>query len=112
MQLPISILQRLQREFSEESYRKVKELFLSYIEGSEQKEHERVLLDILQLANGDIEQVRELVDRAKRDYRDIIFWAEYPSQSKLDRPQKIREFNEMLKKFGAKWQVENEKKDA
>jgi len=112
MQLPISILQRLQREFSEEGYKSVKELFLSYVEGSEQKEHERVLLDILQLANGDVKQVQELVERAKRDYRDIILWAEYPSQSKLDRPQKIEEFNKMLKKLGAEWQAENKKNDA
>ena len=112
MQLLISVLQRLQQDFSEETQQGVIDMLLSYVEGDPQEEHERVLLDILQLANGDLKQVEELVERARRDYRDIILWAEYPSQSKLDTPEKIEKFNKMLKKFGAKWRVESETKDA
>ena len=40
-------------------------------------EVDRVRRDILLLAKGDAEEVRHLVDAAVRDYRDILYWAEY-----------------------------------
>ncbi|HEY6168060.1 MAG TPA: hypothetical protein VI454_08480 [Verrucomicrobiae bacterium] len=59
-------------------------------------ECERVQLDILILAAGDKAKVREFLDRARHDYRDILFWAEYPDQSRLDTPEKRKQ---MLKLF-------------
>jgi len=37
---------------------------------------------------------------AKRDYRDVLFWAEYPEESKLDRPEKRQRVRKMFEKFG------------
>lgn len=84
----------------------------SYGEETHPEGQERVLLDLLRLAGGDTQQVQELVDRAKRDYRDIIFWAEYPSESRLDTPSKMERFNTMLKKLGADWRVQHKDEDA
>src|SRR5689334_9726004 len=38
---------------------------------------ERIHLDILELSGGKLEKVRELVDLAKTDWRDLIVTAEY-----------------------------------
>ena len=112
MRLPISVLKIVQHDFAEEDQKEVETILSSYGEEAHPKGQERVLLDILRLAGGDKKQVQELIDRAKRDYRDIIFWAEYPSESKLDTPSKIERFNKMLKQFGANWQVPNKEEDA
>ncbi|MDD4873027.1 MAG: hypothetical protein PHR77_20940 [Kiritimatiellae bacterium] len=105
MQIPMSVLERIQQDYPGEKQKEVEELLASYGTESYQQEHERVLLDILKLAKGDIKQVKELVERAKKDYRDIIFWAEYPEESKLDIAEKIANFNKMLGKLGANWQI-------
>lgn len=44
-------------------------------------ERDRVRLAILVLANGDIKELESLVNAAAEDYRDILFWAEYPEDS-------------------------------
>lgn len=47
---------------------------------SHERERERVQLGILKLSGGDLVKLRELVEVAKRDYRDILAWAEYPRE--------------------------------
>ena len=37
---------------------------------------------------------------AKRDYRDVLFWAEYPEEARLDTPEKRKAVRELLEKFG------------
>jgi len=39
---------------------------------------------------------------AKRDYRDVLFWAEYPEEAKLDMPEKRERVRKMFEKFGIK----------
>lgn len=43
---------------------------------------ERVHLAILKLSEGDRERLPELVQMAKRDYRDVLAYAEYPEEIK------------------------------
>ena len=38
----------------------------------------RVQLAILKLSNGDVDRLADLVAMAKRDYRDVLAYAEYP----------------------------------
>ena len=57
------------------------EMLDSYGVKSYERERERVQLDILKLSVGSEEKVREYVAVAKRDYRDVLFWAEYPEES-------------------------------
>jgi hypothetical protein len=42
----------------------------------------RVQLAILQLSQGDVDKLREYVEVARTDYRDVLFWAETPEQAK------------------------------
>lgn len=49
-------------------------------------EPERVRVDMVLLAEGDLGRLHELVVMAKRDPRDIMAWAEYPKQMQLGAP--------------------------
>jgi len=44
-------------------------------------EENRVQVAILKLALGSIDGVKYHVDCAQKDYRDIIYWADYPSEA-------------------------------
>ena len=66
----------------------------------DERERERVQLDILKLSDGNEEKVREYVAVAKRDYRDVLFWAEYPEESRLDTPEKRQRVRKIFEKFG------------
>src|ERR1700737_5599288 len=67
-----------------------------------ERERERVQLAILKLSEGNEEKLREFIAVAKRDYRDVLFWAEYPEESRLDTPEKRERIKKMFKKFGLK----------
>jgi hypothetical protein len=45
-------------------------------------EPERVKLALLALAKGDLVNLEKLVTAALVDYRDVLYWAEYPEESK------------------------------
>lgn len=47
-----------------------------------EREVERVHLAILKLAEGRLETLPECVEAAKRDYRDVLYWAESPELSR------------------------------
>lgn len=49
---------------------------------SHERERVRVLLAVLKLAGSDLGRLRSCVDTAKRDYRDVLYWAEYSARSK------------------------------
>jgi uncharacterized protein YciI len=78
MPLTLKILAAVDKLFREEDRHAVAELLSTYGERPHEREAERVCLAILQLSKGDAARVRELVAAAKRDYRDVIAWAQQP----------------------------------
>ena len=52
------------------------------------------------MSEGNEEKLREFVAVAKRDYRDVLFWAENPEEAKLDTPEKRERFRKMFEQFG------------
>jgi len=44
------------------------------------KETARVQLAIITLSRGEPEELYRMVDAAQGDYRDVLFWAEYPDE--------------------------------
>ena len=82
------------------SWARVLELLDSYGVEPYEQERERVQVAILKLSAGSEAKVREYVAVAKRDYRDVLFWAEYPEESRLDTPEKRQRMRKMLEKFG------------
>ena len=61
---------------------------------------ERVQLAILKLSEGSDEKLRQCVDGAKRDYRDVLLLAESSEEANLDTPEKRRKARELFQKLG------------
>jgi len=90
------------KTFPETSHSRVLELLDTYGVESYERERERVQLAILKLSEGNQEKLREFITVAKRDYRDVLFWAEYPEESRLDTPEKRERVRKMFERFGIK----------
>jgi hypothetical protein len=101
--MPLSrdeVIAVVRKTFSGDAQTRVLELLDAYGVEAYERERERVQLAILKLSEGNEEKVREFVAVAKRDYRDVLFWADNPEEAKLDTPEKRERFRKMLKKFG------------
>lgn len=62
----------------------------------------RVVRDILKLSNGSAEAVARYAQFAQRDYRDILYWAEYYETDPLVRGRDPRELvQEILRKLNS-----------
>jgi len=62
--------------------RRVLEALASYGVQAHEREQRRVRLAILKLSDGDLAAVLSMVAAAKRDYRDVLMWAEYPEDGR------------------------------
>ena len=101
--LPVSreaVLVAVQEAFPEGSRRHALALLDSYGVEAHERERERVQLAILKLCGGSEGQLRVYLHVAKRDYRDVLFWAECPEEATLDTPEKRREMRELFEKLG------------
>src|SRR5712692_9366004 len=96
------VIASVQATYPKQSWARVLELLDSYGVESYERERERVQLDILKLSAGSEEKVREFVAVAKRDYRDVLFWAENPEEARLDTPEIKEPVRKMFEKFGIK----------
>ena len=91
----------VQKTFPESAHTRVLELLDGYGIESYERERERVQLAILKLSEGNEGKLGEFVAVAKRDYRDVLFWAEYPEEARLDTPEKREQIRKMFEKFGS-----------
>jgi len=96
------VVAAIQATFLKSSRARVLEFLDSYGVESYERERERVHLAILKLSGGSEEKLREFVAVAKRDYRDVLFWAENPDEARLDTPEKRERVRKMFEKFGIK----------
>ena|SRR6266481_6182983 len=96
------VVAAVRKTFPESDWARVVELLDGYGVESYESERERVQLAILKLSNGSEEKLCEFVAVAKRDYRDVLFWVEYPEESRLDTPEKRQRVRKMFEKFGIK----------
>jgi len=92
----------LQETFPASDHARWLRLLDTYGVESYERERERVQLAILKLSDGYEDKLREFVAVAKRDYRDVLFWAEYPEESRLDTSEKKERIRKMFEKFGIK----------
>lgn len=74
------------RYFPAHSPAEIMQVLNRYGVESYELEHERVKLAILKLSEGDPDKLQYYLDCAKRDYRDVLYWAEYypPAASTLN----------------------------
>ena len=94
------VVASVQATLPKSSWARVLELLDSYGVEPYERERERVQVAILKLSAGSEEKVREYVAVAKRDYRDVLFWAEYPEESRLDTGEKRQRARKIFEKFG------------
>ena len=73
----------IQREFSFEDFERVSSILAKYGGNSDERGRNRVHAAAMKLADGDVEQLSHVIEAANADYRDVLAWAEYPSQMKL-----------------------------
>ena len=73
MSLEPRSLERIARDFSAAEQLVVIEL----VSGYSGPEAARVVWDILELSKGSLEKVRQYLQAAQTDYRDVLYWAEY-----------------------------------
>lgn len=71
----------MRRDFPEARHETVAAILSEYGRESWQCGEDRVRLAILKLAHGDLDLLRQEMDRAKLDYRAVISGAEYPGYS-------------------------------
>jgi hypothetical protein len=93
------ILERVSREFKDSDRETVVELLESYAG----PETDRVRWDILELSKGGVDNVRQYMQAAQTDYRDVLYWAEYYKDDPILRdrdPKKM--IDEILAKCGRK----------
>jgi hypothetical protein len=92
-------LDRIAKDFFPAERASVLELLSGY-SGSE---NGRVTWDILALSNGSLDKIRQYIQVAQIDYRDILYWAEYYENDPMLRgrdPKKLVE--DILAKWGEK----------
>jgi hypothetical protein len=94
------VISVIKRTFPDKSVGDVLRLLDAYGVQAYERERERVQVALVTLSEGDEAKLRYLIDVAKRDYRDVLFWADCPEEAKLDTPEKKRVFREFLEKFG------------
>ena len=72
----------IEREFVSEKRSEVCQLLGFYGRESFHREVDRVHIDVLKLADGDIEKLKREIEGACCDYRDTMLAAEYPNYAK------------------------------
>jgi hypothetical protein len=94
------VLASVRAAFPEGRWPDVLVLLDTYGVASYEREPERVQLAILTLSDGNESKLREYLAVAKRDYREVLFWAGYPEESGVDTPEKWQRVRELFAKPG------------
>jgi hypothetical protein len=101
---PDDIVRVVSRDFSENEYSTVMTILGEYGTEAWHREPDRVRLAALKLANGSVQKLRVSIERAKRDYRDVIAPAEYPGHSKVGWTRAGLPPDEKRRIFQSDWQ--------
>ncbi len=84
MEIDPALLQRIiDRLFPADDRVTVAGLLDQYGVEAYEREAVRVRIAMLKLCAGSLDKLRDLVPLAKRDYRDVLAWAEYPAELRL-----------------------------
>ena len=94
------VLAAVAASFPESTRARVLALLDTYGIAPYEREVARVQIAILKLSENNEEKLREFTAVAKRDYRDVLFWAEHPEEAKIDTPEKRQKVRELFEKLG------------
>lgn len=85
------IQERIETDFGEKAS-EVYRIFNNAFEQADYLQVDRIIRCIIFLAGKDIEKLKEYIEVAIADPRDVMFWAEYKNHGH-DHPTLIRNFN-------------------
>ena len=77
------VVRKIKQYWPDEDTQEILDILNAYGTREMESGRTRVHLAILKLSEGNLSKLPELVAMAKRDYRDVIAYAEYPEQMKL-----------------------------
>jgi hypothetical protein len=77
------IIGKIRQIFPRENPADVLRILEFYGTDGGEKETERVRLAVLKLCGGDLSELHELTVAAKKDYRDVLAWAEFSNQVRI-----------------------------
>ena len=81
MELTAGLVEALvARLFTTEARAEAAKVLTQYGTQAHEREEIRVRVAALKLSEGSLDRLRELMASAKRDYRDVLAWAEYPEE--------------------------------
>jgi hypothetical protein len=92
------VIARVAHDFSAEDAATVLALLDEAAAGSDGRGAARVQLAILTLSSGNIDRLLANIDAAQKDWRDVLYWAEFPP-SEEDRAKALG-FVEQLRRDG------------
>ena len=78
------VIAKAEQCFPNEDLGKIMDILDLYGKELYARERERVQIAILKLSGGDLENLREYVEMAKSDFRDVLASAEYPEEMSKD----------------------------
>jgi len=77
------VLHKVTRYWPDLDHQEIMDVLDQYGAESTERGRARVQLAILKLSDGEVERLANLVGMAKRDYRDVLAYAEYAEAMKL-----------------------------
>ena len=78
-----AVLRKIKNYWPAEDPEKILNILRRYGQDKYEEESPRIQLAVLKLSEGDLEKLEEFVDLAKRDYRDVLAFAEYPEEIRI-----------------------------
>lgn len=77
------MINKVRQTFPRENPADVLKILELYGANGGEPEIPRVRLACLKLCGGDLNELLEVIDAAKQDYRDVLSWAEFPNQLQI-----------------------------
>jgi hypothetical protein len=86
--------------FPNEDVESIMDLLQLYGLQAYERERERVQLAIVKISKGDIDSLLEFISAAKRDYRDVLMWADSTAVTPVQAVEMITDIASMLEQSG------------
>lgn len=88
----IDIIDRIEADFKEKSSEVIK-ILKKAIEKNEYLNSDRIIRCIIFLSEKNIEKLKEYIEAAIGDPRDVIYWAEYIGYDSFESAKRVRDLN-------------------
>lgn len=98
--IPADVLAAVRASFPESDAAAILDLLERYGSEPYEREKARVQLAIVELSGGSREQLSELVQVAKTDYRDVLAWQQLGPLSAADGEQLRKQARALTEKWG------------